>query len=136
MGQDVREWRRLRAWELHQAGWSGKAIAEALKASQAAVSTWLKRARLGGVEALRRHPPPGRTPKLNAEQRAQVPALLAAGAESYGFVGEVWTTKRVAAVIKRAFGVSYHPAHISRLLRQEGVSVQKPIRRASQRDEA
>lgn len=135
MGQDVREWRRLRAWELHEAGWSGKAIAEALKASRAAVSTWLKRARRGGVETLRRHPPPGRTPKLSAEQRAQLPALLAAGAESYGFIGEVWTTKRVAVVIKRVFGVSYHPAHVSRLLRQEGLSLQKPVVRATQRNE-
>ncbi len=58
MGQDVREWRRLRAWELHEAGWSGRAIAEALKASQAAVRTWLKRARIGGGETLRRHPHP------------------------------------------------------------------------------
>jgi transposase len=136
MGQDVREWRRLRAWELHEAGWSGKAIADALKASQAAVSTWLKRARSGGVEALHRHPPPGRAPKLSATQRAQLPALLAKGAEAYDFVGDVWTTKRVAVVIKRTFGVSYHPAHLSRLLRAEGLSVQKPVVRATQRTEA
>lgn len=136
MGQDAREWRRLRAWELHQAGWSGKAIAEALKASQAAVSTWLKRARTGGVEALSRHPPPGRVPKLSAEQRAQLPALLAKGAEAYGFIGEVWTTKRVAAVIWRTFGVRYHPAHVSRLVRQEGLSLQKPVVRATQRNES
>jgi transposase len=136
MGQDAREWRRLRAWELHEQGWSGKAIAEALKASQAAVSLWLTRARAGGVEALRRHPPPGATPKLTAAQRAQLPDLLAQGAEWYGFVGDVWTTKRVATVIKRVFGVSYHPAHISRLVRQEGLSLQKPIVRATQRNEA
>ncbi|HEV2126805.1 MAG TPA: winged helix-turn-helix domain-containing protein [Chloroflexota bacterium] len=135
MGQDVREWRRLRAWELHRAGWSGKAIAEALGASQAAVSTWLKRARAGGVEALKRHPPPGATPKLTAEQRAQLPALLAKGAEWYDFVGNVWTTKRVAAVVKREFGVSYHPAHVSRLVRQAGLSLQKPVVRATQRNE-
>jgi transposase len=135
-GQDVREWRRIRAWELHQAGWSGKEIAEALKVSAGAVSGWLRRARASGVEALRRRPAPGPTPKLMAEQRAQLPDLLAKGAEAYGFVGEVWTTKRVAVVVKRTFGVSYHPAHISRLLRQEGLSLQKPIRRASQRDEA
>jgi transposase len=134
--QDVREWRRLRAWALHQEGWSGKAIAAALAVSQAAVSGWLKRARAGGVEALRRHPAPGRVPKLTEAQRAALPDLLAKGAEAYGFVGDVWTTKRVAAVIRRAFGVSYHPAHVSRLLRQEGLSLQKPIRRASQRDEA
>jgi transposase len=135
MGQDVREWRRLRAWELHQTGWSGKAIAEALGVSAAAVSTWLKRARQGGVEALKRHPPPGATPKLTAEQRAQLPGILAKGPEWYDFVGTVWTTKRVAAVIKREFGVSYHPAHVSRLVRQEGLSVQKPVVRATQRDE-
>ncbi len=136
MGQDAREWRRLRAWELHQAGWSGTAIAEALKASQAAVSTWLKRARVSGVEALYRHPPPGRVPKLTVEQRARLPALLAKGAEAYDFVGDVWTTKRVAAVIWRTFGVRYHPAHVSRLVRQEGLSLQMPMVRATQRNEA
>lgn len=135
-GQDLREWRRVRAWELHQAGWRGKDIAAALKVSAGAVSGWLKRARVGGGEALRRRPAPGPTPKLTNEQRAALPDLLAKGAEAYGFVGEVWTTKRVAVVIKRVFGVSYHPAHVSRLLRQQGLSVQQPIRRASQRREA
>jgi transposase len=135
MNQDAREWRRLRAWELHQQGWTGKAIARALGASEAAVSTWLKRARAGGVEALKRHPPPGATPKLTAAQRAQLPAILAKGAEWYDFIGNVWTTKRVAAVIKREFGVSYHPAHVSRLVRRMGLSLQKPVVRATQRNE-
>lgn len=126
----------MRAWELHGEGWSGKDIAAALKVSTGAVSGWLKRARIGGVEALRRHPAPGPTPKLTAEQRAQLPGLLAHGAEAYGFVGDVWTTRRVAVVIERTFGVRYHPAHLSRLLRQEGLSVQKPIHRARERDEA
>jgi transposase len=135
-GQDVREWRRMRAWELHQAGWSGKDIAAALAVSQAAVSGWVKRGRTNGVEALRRHPAPGPTPKLTAMQRAQLPAILAKGAEAYDFIGDVWTTKRVAVVIRRVLGVRYHPAHVSRLLRREGLSVQKPVTRARQRDEA
>src|SRR5437763_1071221 len=97
-GQDIREWRRLRAWELHQEGWRGKDIAAALKVSAGAVSGWLKRARAGGVEALRRHPAPGPEPKLADAQRARLPGLLAKGAEAYGFRGAVWTTKRVAAV--------------------------------------
>ncbi len=126
----------MRAWELHQEGWSGKDIATALKVSAGAVSGWLKRARARGVEALRRQPAPGPTPKLTGEPRAQLPALLAKGAEAYGFVGEVWTTKRVAAVIKQTFGIRYHPAHVSRLIRQPGLSLHKPVRRASQRDEA
>ena len=89
-----------------------------------------------GVEALRHQPPPGATPKLSPEQRAQLPGLLARGAEAFGFRGKVWTTKRVAQMIQQQFGVSYHPAHCSRLLRNLRYSRQKPIEKATQRDEA
>jgi transposase len=80
--------------------------------------------------------PPGSAPRLTAEQLAQLPTLLAYGAEAYGFLGDVWTSRRVAAVIQQEFGVRYHRAHVSRLLRQIGWSVQKPIQRALQRDES
>ena len=58
-------------------------------------------------------------------------------AEAYGFRGKVWTCGRVADLISRYFGVRYHPAHVSRLLKSLGLSLQKPRRRASsaQRDE-
>ena len=38
-------------------------------------------------------------------------------------------------MIKQQFGVSYHPAHCSRLLRNLKWSQQKPIEKATQRDE-
>jgi transposase len=133
---DWREARRLRAWELKRRGWPQRAIAAALGVTPGAVSQWLKRVADGGVAALRNRVRPGPTPRLTPEQRALLPDLLARGAEAYGFVGEVWTTARVAAVIEREFGVRYHPAHVSRLLRAAGWSVQRPIRRATQRDEA
>jgi transposase len=133
---DWQEGRRLRALELFETGWKAIRIAAALGVTRGAVSQWLKAARAGGNQALRRRPRPGATPKLTADQRAQIPALLSQSAETYGFVGDVWTTKRVATVIFRTFGVRYHPAHVSRLLRQIGWTVQKPIRRATQRDEA
>jgi transposase len=134
--QDWREGRRLRAWELHQQGWSGRAIAAALGVTPGAVSQWLTRAKQGGSEALHHHPPPGPSPKLTTPQLKRLPGLLARGAEAFGFRGEVWTTARVATVITREFGVHYHPAHLSRLLRAIGWSLQQPIQRAAQRDEA
>jgi transposase len=127
---DWREARRLQAWALHQQGWTGTAITDALGVSKGAVSHWLKRAREGGVEALYTQPPPGPTPRLTPEQFAQLPSLLAQGAEAFGFLGEVWTAKRVAWVIRDEFGVHYHPDHVGRLLRTAGWSPQKPIRRA------
>ncbi len=134
--QDWREGRRLRALELHEQGWTGSRIAEALGVSPGAVSQWLKAAREGGREALRRRPRGAKAPKLTAEQRGQLPTLLARGAEAYGFIGEVWTTARVAAVIRREFGVRHHPAHVSRILKGIRWTLQKPVKRSTKRDEA
>ncbi len=114
-----REERRLRAWELHQQGWSQRQIAEAVGVTQGAVSQWLTRVHQSeSVESLRRHPAPGRHPALTEEQIGQLPALLARGAEAFGFEDNHWTTRRIAAVFKEVFGVSYHPAHVSRVLRK------------------
>lgn len=130
-----REGRRLRALELKERGWKQTQIADALGVTEGAVSQWMKRAREEGVQGLRHKPPPGATPRLSEQQRAQLPELLARGAQAHGFRGEAWTCERVAKVIRRKFGVSYHPAHVSRLLRALGLSLQKPARRADQRDE-
>jgi len=133
--RDWREGRRIRAWELKQLGWTQKEIAIALGVTPGAVSQWMKRAKEGGAGALRTRPRSGRPPKLGDEQRSQLPALLESGAEAYGFRGDLWTTERVAEVIARQFGVRYHPAHVSRILRELGWTVQRPVRRATQRDE-
>jgi transposase len=133
---DWREGRRLRAFELKRQGWPQQRIAEALGVSKGAVSQWMKRAReRGGVQALKRQPAPGARPRLSEDQHAKLPELLAQGAQAHGFRGEVWTCERVAIVIRREFGVSYHPAHVSRVVRSLGLSLQKPQRRAEQRDE-
>ena len=134
---DWREGRRFRAFELKQQGWSQQRIAEALGVSKGALSQWMKRARQGGgVEALKRRPAPGARPRLSEQERHKVPELLEHGAEAHGFRGDVWTCERVAIVIRREFGVSYHPAHVSRLLKVLRQSLlQKPKRRANQRDE-
>jgi transposase len=132
---DVGSWRRQRAWELHQAGWWQKDIARALGVSEGAVSGWIKRGREGGVAALQTRPRPGPTPRLSAEQRAQIPGLLAQGAEAYGFGGDGWTADRIADVLWRTFGVRYHRDHVSRLLRHSGWSRQQPVERATQRNE-
>ena len=95
----------------------------------------MKRAREQGVEGLRHKPPPGATPRLNVDQRARITELLAQGAQAHGFRGEAWTCERVAIVIRREFGVSYHLAHVSRLLKALRQSLQKPQRQADQRDE-
>ena len=116
---DWREIRRLRAWDLYQQGHTQREIATKLGVTQGAVSQWIKRARAGGgAKALRHQPAPGRRAALTRRQLEQLPALLGQGAEAYGFRGNRWTTERVAALLAQRFGVTYHPAHVSRLLRK------------------
>jgi|SRR5882724_1649432 len=127
---------RKRAFELTQHGWKQQEIAEAFAVSPAAVSQWLAQLREHGMEAWRAKPRPTGPIKLTDAQLRLIPELLSHGAEAYGFRGEVWTCARVATVIWEEFGVSYHKAHVSRLLKHLRWTPQLPIERASQRDEA
>jgi transposase len=133
---DWREGRRIRAYELKQAGWKQKDIAAALGVSNGAVSQWMRRAQGTGAEGLRRHPARGASSKLSAMQLEQLPALLAQGAEAYGFRGNVWTYERIRYVIQQEFGVSYHADHMNFILKKIGWTRQKPRKRAAQRDES
>jgi transposase len=72
---------------------------------------------------------------LTSDQRVQLVGLLTQGAEACGFRGAVWTCGRVAHLIQEQFGVRYHPAHVSRLLKQLDWTPQRPIGRATQRDD-
>ncbi|SRR5712691_107233 len=132
---DWREERRKQAWNLKQQGWQQKKIAEALGVSEGAISQWMRKAREEGDAALLAHPGPGVCSKMTAEQQAQMPSLLAIGAESYGFRGDVWTARRVAKVIEKTFGIRYSRDHVGKLLRKFGWSRQKPEERATQRNE-
>ncbi len=126
----------VQAWKLKQKGWSQKNIAEALGVSPGVVSQWMSKAKAGGEESLHHQPHPGAQSRLTTRQKQRLLELLEQGPEAHGFQGDVWTQPRVARLIKREFGVSYHPRHMGRLLKGLGWSAQKPMHRASQRNEA
>jgi transposase len=73
---------------------------------------------------------------LSSDQLQQLAELLLAGPQTYGFEGELWTSKLVKWLIEFKFGVKLHRAHVSRLLREQlNWNAQKPVEKASQRDE-
>jgi hypothetical protein len=53
----------------------------------------------------------------------------------HGFGTDLWTLERVGEVIRRQTGKRYHPGHVWRILRRMGWSLQRPARRAAERDE-
>src|SRR6266403_1226173 len=132
---DWREARRFRALQLKREGWRQRDIAEAFGVTEGAVSQWMKLVEEHGRQVLAARPHPGAPLKLPDPQRQRLLDLLALGAEAHGFRGEVWTCDRVARLIARKFGVHYHRAHVSRLLKALDWTPQVPRQRAAQRDE-
>jgi transposase len=135
--RDRLEVRRLRAAELFAGGVRQAEVARRLEVSAQAVSAWHARFQQGGAEALRSRGSSGPAPRLSDTQLASVEQALLEGAAANGFVGELWTLERIATMIERLTGVRHHPAWVWALLRHRlGWTVQRPKRRAAERDQA
>ena len=110
-------------------------VARRLGVSPAAVCKWNARRRAQPATAWQRRPQ-GKPPKLTAAHKEQLRRALRRGAQAHGFVNDLWTLPRIATVLESTCGVRLHPGHLWRVLGALGWSVQKPERRAFQRDEA
>ena len=131
------EERRMAAARLLWAGRLSQAeIARRMGVSRATVTRWKKLLEQEGIRGLRARPHPGRPSKLSEEQWQHLLQILQRGAIAAGFPTERWTLQRIAEVIRREFGVRYHPRSLGRCLRARGWSPQRPIPRARERDEA
>lgn len=129
------EVRRQIAGKLLREGKGVREVARLIGASPSSVSRWKQALEEGGTGALKARPHPGRRPRLSPEQKEQLAHVLREGPRAAGFSTDLWTLARVAKVIERRFGVSYHPGHVWYILRDMGWSCQKPERRARERDE-
>src|SRR5918997_2940368 len=130
------EERRLAAARLLRQGRFSQAdIARQLGVSRASVSRWAATLAQQGRRGLATRVPTGREPRLDEKAWARLGRLLDRGAMAAGFATERWTLKRIAALIEREFGVSYHPRYLERPLKAHGFSVQRPATRARERNE-
>ena len=128
------EQRRQLAARAFARGESQAEVARRLQVSRQSVSRWHHQWRTSG--SLRGAGRAGRKPRLTPDQLAAVEQALRDGARAHGFGTGLWTLPRIAAVIARQTGTRYHPGHVWRLLRALHWTLQRPARRASERDEA
>lgn len=116
-------------------GWSQAAVADFLGVHAVAVAKWMGRHRQHGDAGLTAQPTPGRPRFLTSEQEQVVLRCLAEKPTAHGFRTDLWTARRVADLIRRRFGVTFHANYLRAWLRQRGYSPQKPRRRAKQRNQ-
>jgi transposase len=130
------EQRRRKAIELLQQKMLIVDVAAAVHASTSSVRRWRDAYEAQGDAGLNSIPQLGRPQRLDEKQRKQLSRTLLKGAQASGYANDLWTCPRVAEVIERLFGVQYHVDNVGKLLHRLGWSVQKPERRARERDDA
>ena len=133
---ELLEDRRRRALALLDEGRSLNEVARRIGCAASSVMRWRELRRGGGERALKVRSSPGRPQKLGATRCRVLLRLLLAGAMASGYPTQLWTTARIAEVIRKRFRVAYHRDHVGRLMHRLGWSHQKPQKRALERNEA
>jgi transposase len=130
------EQRRRQAVQAVHAGDKVKDVARIMGVHPRTVFRWLELARMPGTDGLAPKPHPGPAPRLNPAQQRHLERMLRQGAKAHGWSNELWSTRRIADLIQRTFGVSLHHDHVGRFLHKVlRWSPQKPRKKARERDE-
>jgi transposase len=130
----VRTFCQRRSIELSTSEIPVATVAEVLGVTPSTISRWRKDGMPNEHSA---HKSVGGRPrKLTASQLQELAALLSKGATAHGWPNELWTTKRMAEVIRRHFSVSCHPNQAWFIVTKYlGWTAQRPIQRLQAADE-
>jgi transposase len=130
------EERRLKAAKLFTKGKSQSEVARKFGVTREASRQWYNQWKKYGYKGLISKGKSGPKPRLTPAKLKKVETALLKGPASFGYTTNVWTLKRIGAIIKKVTGVSYGITQVWRILTFSlGWSNQKPEKRATKRDE-
>ena len=129
------ERRRLAAGRMFDRGKTQAAVARHFQVSRVAACKWHAQWRADGKNGLRSKGHPGFPSRKTSENRKQLRNMILSGAATAGYATDFWTLERIRAVAKRKLGIALKYTQTWRTVTSLGFSVQKPERRARERDE-
>lgn len=131
------EARRRLAVERVLTGYTQREVAAFLEVSEGAVNRWLSNYRQAGgsLEGIKAKPTPGRPRKLSAQQERTVLGWMSKPPTRFGFATELWTSRRLAALIEQRWGILFNSNYLVEWLSAREFSPQKPAQPAKERDE-
>jgi len=126
---------RKRAIAAVQNGESPEDVARVFGVSRSALYNWLAKYRNGGWHQLDAKKRGGRRPKLDAKAMQWLYRTITNNdPRQFRFSFALWSSKMIGELIHRELGVRLSKASVCRLLNQLGLSAQRPLWRAYQRD--
>src|SRR5450756_461939 len=128
---------RERAVRKVQEGEGPEVVARVLGLNRSTVYGWLAQYRRGGWGALKAKPLFGRPPKLDGRSLRWIfDTVTQKKPRQMKFAFALWTREMVAKLINDKFKIALSLVLVGRLLAQLGITCQKPLHRALERDEA
>lgn len=126
---------RRRAVTAVQNGESPNDVARIMGVNRVTVYGWMALYRSGGWNKLVARRRGGRKPKLDAKAIRWIYQTVTLGnPHQMKFPFALWSAKLLAAAIDKKYGIRLSKASVCRLLHQMGLSPQRPLWRAYQRD--
>ena len=116
-------------------GHSQAQVAAILGVHHNTVSRWVCTARERGTDALKAKPTPGRPRKLTARQEKTVLGWMTKLPTSFGFATDLWTSRRLAALIEQRWGIHFNANYLVEWLHAREQTPQKPAQPAKERNE-
>jgi len=117
-------------------GESAAEVTRSLRLGNKTIFTWLKVAREKGLAALVPKARTGRNRKLSSVEEQEVKGwIVGVDPRQYGFDFGLWTRQIVSDLIKEKFDIDMKLTSVGDLLHRLGLTPQKPLRRAYERDE-
>lgn len=138
LSQDAQEALRMKACDAVRGGMTQVKAAKTFGVSREAVSRWMKKAKRGGRAALRkgRRGRPKEASKLKPWQAAAVVrSIVGKCPDQMRLPFALWTREAVQELIERRYGIRLSRWTVGRMLKRWGLTPQKPIRRAYERNE-
>jgi transposase len=127
---------RIRAVRSVHDGESPEIVARTLRVTPRTMYGWLARYRRGGWNALKAKPLAGRPPKLDGKKLKWLyNTMTRKNPLQLNFQFALWTREMVAELIRARYGIRLARNSVGRLLAQLGITPQKPLYRAMERDE-
>ena len=122
------EHRRFFAMELLYKGESRTIVNRILELGANSLSRWIKIVNEKGLEYLKTQAGRGAKSRLTKKQKEEIKEAVLKNPRSLGYVESNWTARLLIRRIKQHYNVDYKQANIYVLLKELGISYQRPTR--------